>query len=465
MTLNELGIEVQVHHFETAEEIMQEYSDTMWLDRDKLLLNENEFAEAFKAVNRLYYQNGLFYTNEGKKTEELLSSEVWESIKDLGIARDVERTTKKLMGAVKLASTVAELKVNQEMIPFKNGDLHLGEDWEFHESECSPTPYRFSMKLRNSLGDAPNFHKWLHDLFYEDDIITVQEYLGYCMVPTTKAQKALFLVGEGGAGKSVMGVILESILGDAMIAVSNTQEFLQDKFKLPELEHKLVLYDDDLDNEALNGTGLYKKLITNNLAITADRKYGQPFKLTPYAKLVACCNEMLTAKYDTTDGFFRRLLPIHIKPKAPDFQPDRDFYEKIKREASTITQWALVGLRRLKSRDWVLHESERSKGYLEGKKSIGNHFPEFMETVFTFSPGLQTTSADIMFAYELWCKKNALDPRSKRGVQTWLADHAEQYAIEKSTNIPKGNKRLNGYKGIGVKDEWMTITADGITIK
>ena len=136
----------------------------------------------------------------------------------------------------------------------------------------------------------------------------LQEYLGYCLVPTTKAQKALFLVGEGGAGKSVIGVILEELLGDALISTQSTQEFLQDKFKLPELEHKLVLYDDDLDSSALSETGLYKKLITNNISITADRKYGQPFKFTPHVKLVSCCNKMLIYLRQH-EWLYRRLCP------------------------------------------------------------------------------------------------------------------------------------------------------------
>ena len=129
-----------------------------------------------------------------------------------------------------------------------------------------------------------------------------------------------------------------------MLSTSNTQDFLNDKFKLPELENKLVLYDDDLDSKALEGTGFYKKLITNNVKLTVDRKYGQPFSFTPQVKLVCCCNEMLTSTYDQTDGFYRRLLPIRIKPKAQDFKPDLMFYDKIRTEVPNITLWALSGL-------------------------------------------------------------------------------------------------------------------------
>ena len=40
--------------------------------------------------------------------------------------------------------------------------------------------------------------------------------------------------------------------------------------------------------------------------------------------------------------------------------------------------------KRLIDNNWVLSESDRTKNYLNQHKSLGNHFPEFMESVFTF---------------------------------------------------------------------------------
>lgn len=450
-----LGIEVKECSTLSDDEIMQGYAQDMWYKDKKgiMQIDENVFAEAFTEVNHLRYNNGLFYTRNGKATEELLSRDVWESLRDFGIKRDVERTTKKMIGAVKLASTVPALTVNTNVIPFANGDMYVKE-WCFHYDEYGSFPYRLSVPLSLELVDTPNFEKWLGDLFYPEDIPTVQEYLGYCLVPTTRAQKALFLVGEGGAGKSVMGVILESILGDALLSTPNSQEFMQDKFKLPELEHRLALYDDDLSSEALKDTGLYKKLITNTIDLTADRKYGQPFKFKPYVKLVSCCNEMLSSIYDNTNGFYRRLLPILVKPVAADFKPDLQFYDKIRAEREGIVQWALVGLQRLAAQNWILSESVRSQDYLRGKQVLGNHFPDFMDAVFEFGDG-KTPTTEILKVYKAWCKQNAFTPKSDTTLQKWLSDNETKYSIKRSTNIPvSGGKRVRGYTGLSVKKEW-----------
>ena len=365
--------------------------------------------------------------------------------------------TKRLLDAVKIVSTVPALDTNEDVIPFANGDFIVSR-WEFRVGEFSPTAYRLSAPLMPYLELIPNFLKWLGNLFTEEDQNTLQQYLGYCLVNTTRAQKALFLVGEGGAGKSGLGVILQEILGEADINIVNTQEFMQDKFKLAELEHKLVLYDDDLDSAALSDTGLYKKLITNTLTITADRKYGQPFKFSPKAKLVACCNQMLSAVQYTTEGFYRRLLPIVIKPIAPDFVPDPSFYDKLRAERNGITQWALLGLRNLVYNGWVLPESNRTKNYLEQKKGIENPMPEFMDSVFEFGEGCgELSTAEILNVYDVWCRKTRTSSMRPKQVQMWLTDNCTKYGVFYD-RIVKDGKRMRGYRGISIKPEWSQST-------
>lgn len=41
----------------------------------------------------------------------------------------------------------------------------------------------------------------------------MQEYLGYCLIPSTKGQKMLMLIGKGGEGKSRIGVVMNTIFG------------------------------------------------------------------------------------------------------------------------------------------------------------------------------------------------------------------------------------------------------------
>ena len=74
-----LGITTEVTSPPTDAEIMSEYEDDMWVDKDKRLLNENTFAKAFRDINHLLYSNGLFYTKEHRMTQEMVMRDIWET--------------------------------------------------------------------------------------------------------------------------------------------------------------------------------------------------------------------------------------------------------------------------------------------------------------------------------------------------------------------------------------------------
>lgn len=455
-TAEALDITIEEAENTPEEEIYAAYPhDSLWVPDGKNgeRVNETNFARLFRDINLVKFHNGTFYTKEGVKSREQIASDIWGSLAEAGLNRSTKSTVENMLAACAYAATVPKFTVDENVIPFANGNYYVRERL-FRYGEITTVPYRLRVAFSPVVPDTPYFDKWLNDLLEPDDQRTLQEYLGYCMVPVTSCQKALFLVGEGGAGKSGLGVILEALLGSAEINVSNTQEFIGNKFMLAELEHKLVLYDDDLDSAALSETGLYKKLITNTIPITADKKYGPTYKFTPKIKLISCCNRMLTSIYDKSGGFYRRLLPLIVKPIRRDFVPDLRFYEKLKQEAEGIALWALAGLIRLMENDWVLSESQRTRDYMESKQNIENPLPLFMEAAFDFGPEAPGVSTrQIISLYNEWCIKNAYKPQSNRSVQTWLSENAERYGIKQDTNIKEGDKRVRGYRGLIVKEK------------
>lgn len=451
-----LGIKTELTQEVSDEEIASEFLPELWVEhKNSKSLNEDTFAKWFIRQNGLQYCNGIFFTNKGRSSEGKIRQDLINSIATLpGFTH--QRTgymVDAIIKAIKDFAYVDNIPFDKNVIPFKNGNFYVKERL-FRVAEITPTAYRLPVCLRQTKAPTPNFNKWLNDLFSDEDIPVIQQYLGYCLVPTNNSQKALFLVGEGGSGKSVLGVILNALLGNAMLTTSNTNDFLNDKFKLPELEHKLVMYDDDLDSQALTGTGLYKKLITNNLDITADRKYGQPFQFTPYAKLVSCCNEMLSAESDGTDGFFRRLLPIVTKPKADNFVPDLHFYDKVKAEAEGICLWAMQGLLKLIANDWEMTPSAKTESYLSAKKEMGNPFPSFFADVFEHDKDGSVSSVEIYNIYKKWCRANGVTYDTQKALTNWLTDNAEKLKITKPSHITSGGKRVRGYTGIRIAESY-----------
>jgi phage/plasmid-associated DNA primase len=240
----------------------------------------------------------------------------------------------------------------------------------------------------------------------------------------------------------------------------DTQTLLTQRFQIAGVENKLVAYDDDLGSAALTETGVFKKLVTADTPIKAERKYAEPHNFLPFCRVIASANFMLSSLYDDSDGFFRRLHPIHIKPKQPDRKIIKNFYSTIlEQEKEQILKWALVGLRRVMANGWKISWSQRSIDYMTHVKSDARHFDDFLsETCDIKGDGSTISTAELSSLYRRWCKENGVQEMNPRRITKWFADNAEKLGIQKSGYIVRNGKRLRGYEGIAVKDEWRQIT-------
>lgn len=464
---------ISIHHFETPDEdsLISEMTAKAFYqdDRGNPKVNDGVFARLYMTVNKMVFANGAFYSPDGMRSVGLVQNEILESISER-LTTNIASNTKKVVDALKITAYNDNFDFADKMlIPFANGDMELNgaKQWVFTLDGKQPVPYRLPVNFipLNQPRKTPYFDKWLNDLFTPEDIVTLQEYIGYCLLPTTRGQKCLLLIGDGGIGKSVISDILTSIFGKSLTAPNDTQQFLADKFKLAELENQLVFYEDDLSDKHLEETGVFKKLITNQTYLTADRKNEQPFKFKPYCRFIMCGNDMLASKYDKTDGFYRRLLPIRVKPKDPNRKNIPDMGARVAREAEGIIQWALVGLKRLMDNNWQFTVSERSDKYLNGYKAMSDHFPDFVEDVFEFGESDDFSITELQMAYKTWCRRNAITPCTERVVTRWFANNSEKYKLEQTNNVYRDDARSRGYTGASVKAEYKGSSGGIIGLK
>lgn len=419
-------------------------------------INYAEFAKVFAELNPSIYCNGQFYTPEGVLSDGLLRQDIAHSLADNGWEDRLDVPTNAVMTTLKDFAFREGFKVNPDLIPFANGDLHLhtGRDWEFRLAEKDYTPYRLNVKYNPTKAPTPLFDKWLHDLFEDEDIPTIQEIFGYMLVPTTAAQEAFFLVGEGGVGKSVIGTIIRGILGNGFVAVE-TKNLAEQRFQVSAAENKLVVYDDDLGEAALEKTGLFKKLITADQPIPAERKYKDAYNFVPYCKVIACANFMISSLYDDSDGFYRRLHPIKVKSRNPDNKVIRNFGQMIvNEEKEQIVNWALAGLKRLIANGWSITWSERSRESINATKRQGVHYPDFIEETLNADSSGDVSSAELQKLYTRWCKENGIAEVKAKRMLTWLKENKLKYGLSYDNCIIRSGKRVRGFRGRSIKAEW-----------
>ena len=421
-------------------------------------LNYKKFVDVFAAANDCVYCNGVFYNPDGSISQQSLRRDIANSLGDAGWQGRIDTPTNSILTTLKDMYTVDELPVNDKVIPLANGDLHLSKgEWVFRLGEKKHAPYRLSVNYVPTEKPMPLFNKWLNDVFAPEDIPTIQEIMGYCLIPTTAVGEAFIIVGDAEAGKSGLGTILMGILGNAAMTME-TQDLVTKRFQVADVENKLLAYDDDLGSAALTETGLLKKLITADTPIRAERKYADPHQFKSYCKILASANFMLSSLYDDSDGFFRRLHPILVKPKQADRKRINKFYEMIlEQEKEQIFKWALIGLRRVIGNGWKISWSNRSLNYMKANKSNAVHFEDFFNETCVVDPNSDTTMAELTTLYRKWCKENGIKEASDRRLSNWFSDNADKIGIRRSTNVRRNSKCLRGYQGLKIKDEWKNV--------
>lgn len=185
---------------------------------------------------------------------------------------------------------------------------------------------------------------FLSQLLYPEDIPTLQEFFGYCLIPSTKAQKMLFLIGKGGEGKSRVGIVLQSLLGSNM-KTGSIAKVENNQFSRADLQHVLVMLDDDMKMEALSQTNNIKAIVTAELPMDLEKKGKQSYQGDLRVRFLAFGNSALQALHDRSYGFFRRQLILEAKERDPNRRDDPFIAEKLCKEKEGIFLWAISEIR------------------------------------------------------------------------------------------------------------------------
>ena len=229
--------------------------------------------------------------------------------------------------------------------------------------------------------DAPAPVIWLNflnGLLHAEDIPTLQEFIGYCLIPSNKGQRMMVIKGNGGEGKSQIGAVLSAIFGTNM-KDGSIGKISENRFARADLEHILLCVDDDMRMEALRQTNYVKSIVTAQGKMDLERKGKQSYQGWMFARLLAFSNGDLQALYDRSDGFYRRQLVLTTKEKPVDRADDPDLAEKMKAEAEGIFLWAFEGLQRLVANNFKFTESDRIRENREAVKRDNNNIFDFME--------------------------------------------------------------------------------------
>ena len=313
-----------------------------WYNGKKI--DEVQFGRAFLEQWPLKCVNGTLYTLDGPVEDESeIKQRILENIEEY-VTSGLSKKVTNILETIKLLAFSDPFPIEQDCIHLQNGVYHL-PDGSFQESRLfcqNRLPVRYDPKAAS----PDRWLTFLHELLDDADIPTLQEYLGYCLIPSTKGQKMMLIVGKGGEGKSRIGLVLKRLMGDAA-SNGSVQKVENNRFARADLERRLLMIDDDMDMNALPKTNYIKTIVTAEAKLDLERKGVQSYQRDIYARFLCFGNGALTSLYDHSDGFFRRQLILTTKDKPADRTDDPFLVEKMCAELEGILLWCLEGLHRL----------------------------------------------------------------------------------------------------------------------
>lgn len=299
------------------------------------------------------------------------------------------------------------------LIAFKNGvyDVIKNELLPFSEKYIITNKINFNY---NPAAESDLVDNTLDKLACHDDTIRnlLEEAIGYCFYRRNELGKSFMLTGNKSNGKSTFLDMVKTVLGDDNITSLDLSE-LNEKFQNAELFGKLANIGDDIGDEFIGNSAVFKKLVTGD-RIQVQRKGERPFDFNNYAKLLFSANNIPRIK-DKTGAVQRRLVIIPFNATFSKDDPDYRPYIKYElREAENIEYLILLGIKGLKR---ILENQEFSESasvqkeleeYEESNNPIIGFFKENEEIVLEN----QTTTA-IYMQYTEYCLVNNCQPMSK----------------------------------------------------
>ena len=424
---------------------MEEKEVPKWLKGKRI--NEVVYADMLRAERKMIWTDGAFFDVDGRVYDEnQIRQRMYRDIRD-HVTDKVSAKVESMMHTLRMACGDEKLDVSETKIHVANGTYRLEDGFSPVKEIC-----RFRLPV-NYDHNLPNPHKWmafLDELLEPEDILTLQEFMGYCLIPTTAAQKMLIITGRGGEGKSRIGYVMRGLLGENM-NMGSIAKLESSPFARADLEHKLVMVDDDMRMERLPSTNYIKTIITAEQAMDLERKGVQSYQGKLYARLMAFGNGTLRAGSDASYGFFRRQIILSTKPKPRDRVDNPYLGKELLQERDQIFLWCLSGLYRLFERDFQFTHSERARINLTEALSEGNPVVTFLHSKGYLFYGKEhyASTRQLYRTFQSWCGDNGMTPISMDEFARLLRQESEGFGLEFSYNIPVDvGKRARGYKGV-----------------
>lgn len=280
--------------------------------------------------------------------------------------------------------------------------------------------------------------------------LILQQFAGYLLSSSMVYAKALFLVGDGGNGKSTFADALGMVMGDGATSRIDLED-LYSMFGLKGLIGKRLNIIEEVSGNYYQSHKL-KKLISGE-ELTINMKYKDQFKFKPQAKFIFAVNTMPRVD-DSSTATERRIAVVQFNNNFRD-NPNtllRFSNGLLARELSGILNWMIEGAMSLREQKGFFITTEQQVALLEYREE-NSSVEGFIGECLLFEEAVITSARELYEEYKQYCIK---DGRKFKGN---IAFVKEMKAYGKRYNKFQLSERKNGhepskFEGVKINTEW-----------
>lgn len=306
-----------------------------------------------------------------------------------------------------------DLNADEDLINFRNGLLQVTPD--------KLTLFPHSPEIRSTIqipcdwsGEdipTPVFDRFMDTLTNGDPGVKqlLLEFIGACVsnVKGWRMKKALFLVGEGDCGKSVLKSLVERILGRGNYNGIDLQQ-IEARFGTGMIYGRRLAGSSDMSFMTMAELKTFK-MITGGDSLFAEFKGQHGFEYTYNGLLWFCMNR--PPKFGGDDGkwVYDRIMIVHCPNTIPKEKQDKNLGGKLYEEREGILYKAVRALQEVLRNGYRFSEPESviaaRQEYMKDNNTVIGFYEECM-CECTGNQCSNMTSSQIYRAYRSWCSDN-----------------------------------------------------------
>jgi len=295
--------------------------------------------------------------------------------------------------------------------------------------------------------------QWMDGPESKEKIQLLQQYCGYVLSPSTKYSCALFLIGDGGNGKSTFADTVAMVLGKKATSNIDLDDLYSD-FGFAGLIGKRLNIVEEISGNYYESHKL-KKLISGE-EVTIKVKYKSQFTFRPEAKFIFAVNTMPRVD-DTSTATERRIATVEFRNNFRintnvDLRYDGGL---LAQELPGILNWMLKGNDDL-SREGKFTKTVEQVVLLNEYRQENSSIEGFIAECIEFNEGRQVSARDLYDKYKVYCAKDGRKAKSNIAFTKELRLYAKRQGSMSFVARTNG-KEENRFEGIEFNDIWSDV--------